>query len=188
MKLLFSGVASLFISLSLIAQNKKQTPVNRSISPTVIAQQKEAASQLRISSLPPDLKFTALTVSATPTGTPNTYHLNVSFTITNVGKGSILAANANYQCFLSNEDWLTRGMKDLSFTGYLTPSGGAILGGTLRPDETLAPGLSKQFSFTINNQQLSNNPRPIFIVNISTINGAAESDQSNNLAYVNIIL
>lgn len=188
MKLFFSATVCLCLSFSLIAQTKKQSSVNRSISPTLVAEQKEASYQLRTLNFPPDLKFTALNVSATPAGAPNTYHLNVSFTISNVGKGPILAANATYQCFISNEDWLTRGMKDLSFTGYLSPAGGAVLGGTVQQNETLAPGSTRQFSFTINNQQLSNQPRPIFIVNISTINGAAESDQSNNLAYVNIIL
>jgi hypothetical protein len=132
----------------------------------------------------PDLKFTALNVTAAPylDNGVTKYRLNITYTIKNDGTGPVLCDNVTIQAYITTEAGLT---KDLSFTSYFTPAGGHILSGI--SGETLASGASKQFSFTPGNFDLQKDSKPIYLVLINPYGGAKESDTSNNRASMSIL-
>lgn len=134
----------------------------------------------------PDLKFSGLTVTATPAGASGTYNISISFTVKNDGSAPVLADNVTIQAFLSDENWLTAGKKDLSMSGFLSAAGGQLLCNAPGKGEVLNPGGAKQISYTLFNKNVAPNPKPIFIINAST--GETEIDKSNNLAYTYILL
>lgn len=138
----------------------------------------------------PDLKFSSLNVTAIPSssGGITTYTLNISFTVKNDGTVAVLTDDVSLQGYLSNESWITRANKDLSMTGYLTAAGGQVLSSIPNSGETLAPGASKQISYSIYNKQLGTDPKPIFIITIRTGANIKESDSGNNMAYTTILI
>lgn len=129
----------------------------------------------------PDLTIANLTITASPTGVADTYNLTISYTIRNDGRADIFTDNVNIQTYLSNENWITYGKKDLRMTGYLSAAGGWILSNIPNRGEVLAPGGSKQESYTSNNVVIARNPKPIFILTVTTAND--ELDKTNNVVY-----
>lgn len=134
----------------------------------------------------PDLKFSTLTVTAAATGTADTYNLSITYTVKNEGVAAILTDNVTLQGYLSDERWLTHGNKDLRMTGYLSAAGGQILSNVRGRGEMLNPGTTKQISYTLYNQVIPRDPKPIFIINAAT--GESETDKNNNMAYTYILL
>lgn len=134
----------------------------------------------------PDLKFTALNVTAAPylDNGVTKYRLNISYTVRNDGTAPILCDDVTIQAFITTEAGLT---KDLSFTSYFTPAGGHILSDSPGRGETLAPGTSKQFSFNPGNVELQKDSKPIYLVCINPFGGAKESDTNNNRASITIL-
>lgn len=134
----------------------------------------------------PDLKFTALNVTAAPylDNGVTKYRLNITYTVKNDGTGPVLCDNVTIQAYITTEAGLT---KDLSFTGYFTPAGGHILSDAPGRGETLAPGASKQFSFNPGNVDLQKDSKPIYLVCINPFGGAKESDTNNNRASASIL-
>lgn len=134
----------------------------------------------------PDLKFTALNVTAAPyqDNGVTKYRLNISYTVKNDGTAPVLCDDVTIQAYITTDAGLT---KDLSFTSYFTPAGGHILSNAPGRGETLAPGTSKQFSFTPGNYDLQKDSKPIYLVCINPYGGAKESDTSNNRASITIL-
>lgn len=170
-----------------IIKNKPVKPIGTTQKPITLQQQGER--NILVPELP-DLKFTAFNVTATPStsGGITTYTLNISFTVKNDGTVAVLTDDVALQGYLSNESWITRANKDLSMTGYLTAAGGQILSSIPNRGETLAPGASKQISYSIYNKQLGTDPKPIFIITISTGANIKESDSGNNMTYMTILI
>lgn len=134
----------------------------------------------------PDLRFTAFNVTATAyiDNGVTKYRLNISYTVKNDGNASVLTDDVTIQSFLTTESGLT---KDLSFTSYFTPAGGNVLSDVTGKGETLAPGATKQLSFSPGNFQLQRDPKPVYLITINAFGGVKESNTTNNRASMTIL-
>jgi hypothetical protein len=134
----------------------------------------------------PDLKFTAVNVTATPSAPgATTYTLDISYTVKNDGTAAVFTNDVSLQGFLSNESWITNGNKDIHMSGYLEAAGGQLLSGR---NEALAPGESRLVTYSLHDKQLSKDPNPIFIITINMGGGVKEFDYRNNMTYTIILL
>ena len=113
----------------------------------------------------PDLRFVALTVTATAylDNGVTKYKLNLSYTVKNDGNAAVLSDDVTLNGFVTTDEGLT---KDLSFTSYFMPAGGNVLSDALGRGETLAPGATKQFSFSPGNFQFQTDPKPVYLITI----------------------
>lgn len=182
-----STIQAQIISYPDIIKNKPVKPTGTTPKPITLQQQGER--NMLVPKLP-DLKFTAFNVTATPStsGGITSYTLNISFTVKNNGTVAVLTDDVALQGYLSNESWITRANKDLRMTAYLAAAGGRILSSIPDRGETLAPGASKQISYSISNKQLGTEPKPIFIITIRTSAHIIESDSENNMTYMTILI
>ena len=136
----------------------------------------------------PDLKFTGFNVTATAPYMVNgetNYTLNVSYTIKNEGVVQVSAADIIIQGFLTNENWIKQ-TQDPRFTGMFTAAGGSPL--STLPGEALAPGASRNISYSITNKALAKDPKPVLLLIINYARGPQEITRDNNNAYMTILL
>lgn len=138
----------------------------------------------------PDLKFTSLSVTATPSPADGAdyYSLNITYTVKNDGKVAALADNINIQGYITNEYWLAKEPFNPALTGVFSAACGHVLSNISGKGETIAPGESKQKSYTCSSRRLPRNPKPVYIITINQYNSINESDYSNNRTQMTIPL
>lgn len=159
------------------SQGATVTPVSNNKNTATLINQSNVGLGAKL----PDVTIANLTVTASPTGVADTYNLTVSFIVRNDGRADILTDNVIIQTYISNENWITYGKKDLRMTGYLTAAGGKTLSNIQNRGEVLAPGASKQIIIPVFNQIIPRNPLPLFIVTVNT--AMDELNKSNNLVF-----
>ena len=186
--ILFNCLLCLSFLLQAQINNGKPSKIVKKIDTVKVQklQGKLANSAKDMSEKLPDLIFTAFNITATAY-TDNgltKYRLNISYTVKNDGNALVLSDDVTIQSFLTTELGLT---KDLSFTSYFTPAGGNSLSDVTGRGETLAPGASKQFSFSPGNYQLQRDAKPVYLITINPFGGVKESNTANNRASMTIL-
>ncbi len=135
----------------------------------------------------PDLKFTAFNVAAVSTAGAATYTLNITCTVKNDGTASVLTDDVSLQGFISDLDWIQKS-QDVSFTNHFKPAGGRILSDIPNRGENLAPGASKQISYSIFNVSLLKDPKPVYLIGVNLFSNLQEISKDNNKTYMTILL
>ena len=135
----------------------------------------------------PDLKFTAFNVSAVAPAGSSTYTIDITCTVKNDGMASILTDDVSLQGFISDLDWIQQS-QDVSFTNHFKPAGGRILSDIPNRGTILAPGTSKQISFSVTNITLIKNPTPVYMLTVNLWSNIQETDKDNNKTYMTILL
>ena len=135
----------------------------------------------------PDLKFTAFNASAVASAGSATYTINITCTVKNDGLASMLTDDITLQGFISDLDWIQQS-QDVSFTNHFKPAGGRILSDIPNRGETLAPGASKQISYSASNVTLIKNPKPVYMITVNLFSTIPETDKDNNKTYMTILL
>lgn len=191
MKRIIISVLILFAGQQINAQN--QTQVKKSV---ITNQQlnnsgnqkilNQTASKISNGTNLPDLTFTAFNVSATLTS-PSGYTLNITCTVKNEGTASILTDYISLQGFVSDLDWIQKS-QDISFTNHFKPAGGRILSDIPNRGELLAPGDSKQISYSIFNVTLLKDPKPVYLIGVNLFSNIQEITKDNNKTYMTILL
>jgi hypothetical protein len=135
----------------------------------------------------PDLKFTAFNVSAVGSAGSSVYTVNVTCTVKNDGMASMLTDDITLQGYVSDLDWIQQS-QDVRFTNHFKSAGGRILSDIPNRGETLAPGASKQISFSCTNLTLIKNPTPVYMITVNLWSDIEETDKDNNKTYMTILL
>lgn len=138
----------------------------------------------------PDLKFTSLSVIATPSTAEGTdfYTLTITYTIKNDGNAATLADNITIQGYTTDEYWLSKQAFNPALTGVFHTACGHLLSNISGKGEMLNPGQSVQRSYSCSSQHLPRNPKPVYIITINQYNPVNESDYSNNRTQMTIPL
>lgn len=187
-------IITLFIFFSVQQINaQNQTQIKKSVIPNQqvnsISNQKilnQTASKNSNETSLPDLTFTAFNVSAT-LASASVYTLNITCTVKNEGTASILTDNISIQGFVSDLDWIQKS-QDVSFTNHFKPAGGRILSDIPNRGEVLAPGNSKQISYSIFNVSLVKEPKPVYLIGVNLFSNLQEITKDNNKTYMTILL
>lgn len=138
----------------------------------------------------PDLKFTSLSVTATPSPSEGSdyYTLTITYTVKNDGKAAALADNINIQGYTTDEYWLAKQPFNPALTGVFNAACGHVLSNISGKGESISPGESIQRSYTCSSRHLPINPKPVYIITINQNNTVNESDYSNNRTQMTIPL
>lgn len=135
----------------------------------------------------PDLEFTAFNVSAVVSSGVSVYTLNITCTVKNGGTASVLTDNVSVQGFISDLDWVQQS-QDVRFTNNFKPAGGRILSDIPNRGEALAPGASKQISYSISNVTLQKDLKPVYLIGVNLFSTLPEISKDNNKTYMSILL
>ena len=135
----------------------------------------------------PDLKFTAFNVAAIASSGSSSYTINITCTVKNDGLASILTDDVTIQGYTSDLDWIQQS-QDVSFTNHFKPAGGRILSDIPNRGEALAPGASKQISFSVSNIALTKSPTPVYMLTVNLFSTIQETSKDNNKTYMTILL
>jgi hypothetical protein len=135
----------------------------------------------------PDLKFTAFNVSAVLSSGTSVYTLNITCTVKNDGTASVLTDDVSLQGFTTDLDWVQKS-QDVGFTNHFKPAGGRTLSDIPKRGEELAPGSSKQISYSMFNVLLSKEQKPAYLIGINLFSTLPEISIENNKTYMSIFL
>ncbi len=137
----------------------------------------------------PDLKFTALQVTATPDPQKGDgfYNLSIRYTIKNIGKAPALLDDFPVQGYLSNEKTVAKYPFNSAQGGLFSAACGIRLA---MPGENkyLAPGAEIQDTYNCSGVSIKKDPRPVYIITADAYNILKESDETNNITTTTIIL
>lgn len=135
----------------------------------------------------PDLEFSAFNVSAVLSSGTSVYTLNISCTVKNNGTASILTDDVSVQGFISDLDWIQKS-QDVSFTNHFKSACGGILSDIPNRGELLAPGGSKQMSYSCFNVTLIKDVKPVYLISVNLFSTIPEISKDNNKTYMSILL
>jgi hypothetical protein len=135
----------------------------------------------------PDLKFTAFNVTAVLSSGTTTYTINITCTVKNEGTAPVLTDNVSLQGFISDLAWIQKS-QDISFTNHFSAAGGRIMSDIPNRGETLAPGASKQISYSCYNIILVKEVKPVYYITINHFSALPELNKDNNNTYMAILL
>jgi len=137
----------------------------------------------------PDLKITALQVTATPDLQKGEgyYNLSISYTMKNFGKAPALLDNVPVQGYISDEKTVAKYSFNSAQGGLFSVACGIRLA-MQGENKYLAPGAEIQDTYNCSGVSIKKDPRPVYILTVDEFNVLKESDESNNITNTTIIL
>jgi hypothetical protein len=166
---------------------KKVAPSNQQVNGNNQKILNQTVTKIPNGSSLPDLEFSAFNVAASLSSGTNVYTLNITCSVKNNGTASILTDDVTIQGYISDLDWIQKS-QDISFTNHFKSACGRTLSDIPNRGESLAPGGSKQITYSCFNVTLVKDLKPVYLIGVNLYSTIPEISKDNNKTYMSILL